>query len=46
MTTPYLKFDHIDKVFRRGTQETEVLREITLDIDQGQYVSILSLIHI
>jgi len=41
MTTPYLKFDHIDKVFRRGTQETEVLREITLDIDQGQYVSII-----
>jgi len=39
--TPYLKFDHIDKIFTRGALETDVLKEITLDIDKGEYVSII-----
>ncbi|HVX99610.1 MAG TPA: ABC transporter ATP-binding protein [Pseudorhodoplanes sp.] len=39
--TPYLKLDHIDKIFTRGSAETDVLREITLTIDKGEYVSII-----
>ena len=30
--TPYLKLDHIDKSFTRGSQVTEVLRDITLGV--------------
>ena len=42
MTTfPYLKLDHIDKSFTRGTTETEVLKDITLGIEKGEYVSII-----
>jgi nitrate/nitrite transport system ATP-binding protein len=37
----YLKLDHIDKTFTRGSQQTEVLKDITLTIDQGEYVSII-----
>ncbi|MEA2907567.1 MAG: nitrate/nitrite transport system ATP-binding protein [Alphaproteobacteria bacterium] len=39
--TPYLKIDHVDKTFSRGSQETEVLTDITLGIDAGEYVSII-----
>ena len=39
--TPYLKLDRIDKTFVRGNQETEVLRDITLGIDKGEFVSII-----
>ena len=38
---PYLKLDHIDKVFARGSTETEVLKDITLSIEKGEYVSII-----
>src|SRR6187399_1008036 len=38
---PYLKLDHIDKVFTRGNASTEVLKDITLSIDRGEYVSII-----
>src|SRR3982074_1969912 len=38
---PYLKLDHIDKVFTRGNTSTEVLKEINLTIEQGEYVSII-----
>jgi nitrate/nitrite transport system ATP-binding protein len=38
---PYLKLDHIDKTFTRGSFATEVLRDITLGIEQGEYVSII-----
>ena len=31
----YLKIDHVDKTFQRGSQRTEVLRGITLDIADG-----------
>ena len=37
----YLKLDHIDKSFTRGSATTEVLKEINLTIDKGEYVSII-----
>jgi len=37
----YLKIDHVDKTFQRGSQSTEVLRGITLDVAKGEYVSII-----
>src|SRR6266705_3925206 len=39
--TPYLKIDHVDKSFHRGSRETEVLKDVTLSIDKGEYVSII-----
>jgi nitrate/nitrite transport system ATP-binding protein len=41
MEQGYLKIDHVGKTFSRGAQETEVLRDITISIDQGEYVSII-----
>jgi nitrate/nitrite transport system ATP-binding protein len=38
---PYLKLDHVDKVFTRGSVETEVLKDITLAVEQGEFVSII-----
>src|SRR5580704_10513283 len=38
---PYLKLDHISKTFTRGAFETEVLTDVTLTIEQGEYVSII-----
>ena len=37
----YLQIDHLDKNFARGAQQTEVLRDITLTIRKGEYVSII-----
>ena len=37
----YLKLDHIDKSFTRGNATTEVLKDINLTIDKGEYVSII-----
>ncbi|MDF2619359.1 MAG: nitrate transporter, ATPase subunit [Xanthobacteraceae bacterium] len=39
--TAYLKLDHIDKVFARGGDVTEVLREVSLDVARGEYISII-----
>jgi nitrate/nitrite transport system ATP-binding protein len=39
--TAYLKIDHVDKTFTRGSQQTEVLRDITLAIAKGEFVSII-----
>ena len=39
--TAYLKLDHIDKSFARGGQVSEVLRDIRLTIDKGEFVSII-----
>jgi nitrate/nitrite transport system ATP-binding protein len=39
--TTYLKIDHVDKTFIRGSQHTEVLKEVTLAIAKGEYVSII-----
>jgi nitrate/nitrite transport system ATP-binding protein len=37
----YLKLDHIDKSFQRGSQITEVLKDVNLEIDGGEFVSII-----
>jgi nitrate/nitrite transport system ATP-binding protein len=37
----YLKIDHVDKTFTRGSQQTEVLKDVTLTIEQSEYVSII-----
>src|SRR5213075_654749 len=37
----YLKLDHIDKVFTRGNATTEVLKDVSLTINKGEYVSII-----
>jgi nitrate/nitrite transport system ATP-binding protein len=39
--TPYLKLDLICKSFTRGSTETEVLKDVTLGIEKGQFVSII-----
>jgi nitrate/nitrite transport system ATP-binding protein len=39
--TPYLKLDHVDKTFTRGSTSTEVLKDINLSIEKGEYVSII-----
>jgi nitrate/nitrite transport system ATP-binding protein len=39
--TSYLKIDHVDKTFHRGSRETEVLKDISLSIESGEYVSII-----
>jgi len=39
--TAYLKLDHIGKSFTRGSATTEVLRNIRLTIDKGEFVSII-----
>jgi len=37
----YLKIDHVDKTFTRGARQTEVLRDVTVEVEKGQYVSII-----
>jgi len=37
----YLKIDHVDKSFQRGGATTEVLKDINLVIDKGEFVSII-----
>ncbi len=39
--TAYCRISHVDKVYKRGSTETCVLKEITLDIEKGEYVSII-----
>src|SRR6201991_3382868 len=39
--TAYLKLDHIDKTFTRGAATTEVLKDVSLTIEKGDYVSII-----
>jgi nitrate/nitrite transport system ATP-binding protein len=39
--TPYLKIDHVDKSFHRGSRETEVLKDVSLSIESGEFVSII-----
>jgi nitrate/nitrite transport system ATP-binding protein len=39
--TAFLKIDHVDKTFARGAAATEVLKEITLSVEAGEYVSII-----
>src|ERR1043166_7105217 len=39
--TAYCRIDHVSKAFARGNVETHVLKEITLDVAKGEYVSII-----
>jgi nitrate/nitrite transport system ATP-binding protein len=39
--THYLQVDHVDKSFTRGSSTTQVLTDITLTVEQGDYVSII-----
>jgi nitrate/nitrite transport system ATP-binding protein len=39
--TAYLKLDHIDKSFNRGGQVSEVLKDIRLTIDKGEFVTVI-----
>ncbi|HSI39925.1 MAG TPA: ABC transporter ATP-binding protein [Xanthobacteraceae bacterium] len=39
--TAYLKLDHIDKSFARGGTVSEVLKDVSLDIAKGEYVSVI-----
>ncbi|HET9174819.1 MAG TPA: ABC transporter ATP-binding protein [Pseudolabrys sp.] len=38
---PYCKIDHVAKTFKRGNIESNVLKDITLDVAEGEYVSII-----
>ena len=38
---PFLKLDHVHKVFRRGAIETEVLKDVNLTIEEREYVSVI-----
>ena len=37
----YLRIDHLSKSFKRGSNENEVLHDVTLTIERGEYVSII-----
>jgi nitrate/nitrite transport system ATP-binding protein len=39
--TAFLKIDHVDKTFSRGSGATEVLRDVSLAINEGEYVAII-----
>ncbi len=39
--TSYLKIDHVDKTFNRGSRETEVLKDVSLSVEKGEFVSII-----
>jgi nitrate/nitrite transport system ATP-binding protein len=41
MMSSYLRIDHLSKSFKRGSNETEVLHDVTLTIERGEYVSII-----
>jgi nitrate/nitrite transport system ATP-binding protein len=41
MTKTWLKLDHVNKNFQRGAAVTEVLHDIDLGIENGEYVSII-----
>ncbi|MDJ1160028.1 ABC transporter ATP-binding protein [Chelatococcus sp. SYSU_G07232] len=41
MKRSYLKLDHIDKAFPRAGGATEVLRDVDLAIEKGEFVSII-----
>ena len=37
----YLRVDHVDKSFARGAKTTEVLKDVSLAVERGEYVSII-----
>ena len=38
---PYLALSHVNKSFQRGAATTEVLRDISLNVERGEYVSLI-----
>ncbi|MFX8362500.1 ATP-binding cassette domain-containing protein, partial [Acinetobacter baumannii] len=36
-----MRIDHVDKTFSRGGKLTEVLSDVTVSIEKGEYVSII-----
>ena len=38
---PYLSLSNVNKTFRRGAATTEVLRDVSLNVEQGEYVSLI-----
>jgi nitrate/nitrite transport system ATP-binding protein len=41
MTQAYLSLELVEKSFRRGSAATEVLKEINLKVDRGEFISII-----
>lgn len=41
MTTPVIELDGVGKTYRSGPHEVAALREVTLRIDEGEYVAIM-----
>jgi nitrate/nitrite transport system ATP-binding protein len=41
MHRPYLKIDHVNKSFSRGGKTTEVLTDINLGIERGEFVAVI-----
>lgn len=41
MSEEYLKIEQVGKTFTRGKMRSEVLRDISLDIAEGEYISII-----
>jgi nitrate/nitrite transport system ATP-binding protein len=39
--TSYLQIDHLDKTFVRGNRETKVLKDVSVSVEKGQFVSII-----
>jgi nitrate/nitrite transport system ATP-binding protein len=37
----YLNIDHVDKIFAKGSKATAVLKDVTLRIEKGEFVSII-----
>src|ERR1700720_2747895 len=37
----YLQIDHLDKTFVRGNRETKVLKDVSVSVEKGQFVSII-----
>jgi nitrate/nitrite transport system ATP-binding protein len=38
---PYLKLDHVDKIFERGGVKSQVLQDINVEIGKAEFVSII-----
>ncbi len=41
MIKPYLSLQGVNKSFRRGNTSTEVLKGISLDVEKGEYISLI-----
>ncbi|MFD1330856.1 ABC transporter ATP-binding protein [Methylopila musalis] len=41
MTVPFLKIEHVDKSFTRGAVTNEVLKDVSLEVKKGEYISII-----